>query len=60
MPYLEVFQDKSKLVRRWRWRRRSANHRTIAGPQQGYTRRASAVRSARKNFPDDGDPKVLS
>lgn len=50
--YLEVYKAKG-LLNRWRWRRRAGNHRIVEGPQQGFTRRASAVRSARQAHPDE-------
>lgn len=60
MPTLEIYQDRTRFVRRWRWRRVAANGKIIAEPGQGYTRRWSAKRSATKNFPKDGEPRVLS
>lgn len=59
MAFLEVYKDRG-LLRRWRWRRIAENGRIIAEPGQGYTRRWSAKRSAVKNFPKDGEPRVLS
>lgn len=59
MAYLEVYRQRG-LLRRWRWRRVAANGRIIADPGEGYTRRWSAKRSAKQNFPKDGEPRVLS
>lgn len=56
MAYLEIYKQSGKL-RRWRWRRIADNGKIIANPGQGYTRRWSAKRSAKMNFPGDGEPR---
>jgi hypothetical protein len=35
----------------WRWRRRAANRRVIADGSEGYSRRDSALRAARRSCP---------
>lgn len=52
MAVVIVYRQRG-LLKRWRWRRVAANGRRIAGPQQAYTRKSSAVRSAASNFPND-------
>jgi uncharacterized protein YegP (UPF0339 family) len=56
--YLEVYRDKG-LLRRWRWRRKAGNHHIVEIPGQGFTRKSSAVRSARDAHPGD-EIRVLS
>lgn len=58
MAFLEVYRQQGVLYR-WRWRRRSANGRIIADPGQGFTRKWSAKRSAKQNFPKDGEPRTV-
>lgn len=44
----EVYQDRSRLFRRYRWRRIAGNGKVIADSGQGYTRRWSAQRAAQR------------
>jgi uncharacterized protein YegP (UPF0339 family) len=60
VAHLEVYRQSGGGIRRWRWRRVAENGKIVANPGQGFTRRWSAKRSAVKNFPDDGQPLVLS
>ena len=46
--YVEVYQGRDG---EWRWRLKSRNHRVI-GIGEGYTRRADAVRGARRAAAD--------
>ncbi len=59
MPHLEIYRQAGR-IRRWRWRRVADNGTIIDTPGQGFTRRWSAKRSAKKNFPQDGEPRVMS
>ena len=59
MAYLEVYKQQG-ILRRWRWRRVAENGRIIADPGQGFTRTWSAKRSAMQNFPNDGEPRIVS
>lgn len=59
MAYLEVYRDREKLMKSWRWRRKSGNHQIIASSGEGFTRRWSAKRAAKHTFPEDGEPKIL-
>ena len=56
---VEVYKDADSRFRRWRWRHIAGNNRTVGNPGQGFTRRASAVRSAKRNCPGV-DVKVIS
>jgi uncharacterized protein YegP (UPF0339 family) len=51
--YIEVYKDATRRVARWRWRRIAGNGQYTDVPGQGYTRKASAVRSAHKAHPVD-------
>jgi aminoglycoside phosphotransferase (APT) family kinase protein len=46
---VEVYRDRSGV--KWRWRRIARNGQKTAGPQQGFTRRWSAERSAKRQNP---------
>lgn len=58
MPHVEVYRQRG-VLRRWRWRRVANNGRIIADSGQGYTRRWSAKRAARRSHPSD-EVRVLS
>lgn len=49
--FIEVYQDRHLLLRRWRWRRVAGNGKIVADSGQGYTRKASAIRAAEKVAP---------
>lgn len=44
-----VYQDDAG---EWRWRRRSANGRTVADGAEGYARKDGALRAARRSNPE--------
>lgn len=46
--YVEVYRGRDG---EWRWRLKSRNHRVI-GVGEGYTRKADAVRGARRAAPE--------
>lgn len=48
---IEIYRDADKRFKRWRWRRRAGNGQIVSDPGQGFTRRWSAVRSARREAP---------
>ena len=52
MAYLEVYKDESK-ANSWRWRRIAGNGRIIEVPGEGFTRRWSAKRSAKRAHPHE-------
>lgn len=56
--YIEVYKQRG-ILKRWSWHRKAANHRIVESPNQGFTRRASAVRSATDAHPGE-DIRVLS
>lgn len=47
--YIDVYRDK---ILRWRYRVKAANHQTISTPGQSFTRKSSAIRSAKRVHPD--------
>jgi uncharacterized protein YegP (UPF0339 family) len=40
----------------WRWRRTSANNRIVADGSEGYSRKDSALRAARRSNPPAAEP----
>ena len=54
--HLEVYRQRGSL-RRYRWRRVAGNNRITEGPQQGFTTKWSAKRSAKRSHPEDGEPR---
>jgi uncharacterized protein YegP (UPF0339 family) len=46
---ITVYPDGGGL---WRWRRKSANGRTVADGAEGYARKDGALRAARRSNPE--------
>jgi uncharacterized protein YegP (UPF0339 family) len=44
LPRVEAYQDIGGL---WRWRLKAGNGQVINGPQQGFTRKADALKNYR-------------
>jgi uncharacterized protein YegP (UPF0339 family) len=53
MSYLEVYREGGLFGRKWRWRRKAENGKTIAAGGQGFTTKWSAKRSASREYPSD-------
>jgi uncharacterized protein YegP (UPF0339 family) len=53
VAFVEIYRDKDKLRRSWRWRRVAGNGRIMASAGEGFTRKSSAKRAAKQEFPND-------
>lgn len=55
MHTITVYKDEAG---RWRWRRQAGNWRVVAASEQGFRRRGTALRDAKREMPAGVDYRV--